>query len=69
MADRDDRTNDRGGEDSEEDLQRALDRGPRPDLVGDMEENRNLDGSTTWETLPDEQEPRGTADEERRGGG
>ncbi len=68
MADRDDRINDRGG-DREEDLQRALDRGPRPDLVGDMEENRNLDGSTTWETLPDEREGRGTADEERRGEG
>jgi len=55
------------GGDSEEDLQRALDRGPRPDLLGDTEENRNLSGSTTYETLPDQQEERGTGDEEQRG--
>ena len=39
--------------DSEEELERALDRGPRPDLLGDIEENRNLSGSTTYETLPE----------------
>ena len=50
MADRD-RSNQQG--DSEEDLERALDRGPRPDLLGDIEENRNLSGSTTYETLPE----------------
>ena len=50
MADRD-RKDQQG--DSEEDLERALDRGPRPDLLGDIEENRNLSGSTTYETLPE----------------
>jgi len=50
MAERE--SNDRQG-DSEADLERALDRGPRPDLLGDIEENRNLSGSTTYETLPE----------------
>ena len=50
MAERDNK--DRQG-DSEADLERALDRGPRPDLLGDIEENRNLSGSTTYENLPE----------------
>jgi hypothetical protein len=38
--------------DSEEDLQRALEK-PREDLLGQTEENINLTGSTTYETLGD----------------
>ncbi len=56
-----DRTNDRdasdrnrggsgNGGDDEEALQRALER-RNEDLAGDIEENRNLSGSTTYETL------------------
>ena len=39
-------------EDEERDLERALEK-KREDLLGDMEENRNLTGSTTYETLGD----------------
>jgi hypothetical protein len=42
-------------ETDEQGLERALER-TREDLPGDMEENRNLTGSTTWETLSEEQE-------------
>ena len=38
--------------DDQRDLDRALEK-QREDLLGDMEENRNLTGSTTWETLGD----------------
>ncbi len=34
-------------------LDRALKRTEREELLGDMEENRNLTGSSTWETLAD----------------
>lgn len=44
--------------DSQEDLDRALQR-QNEDLVGDMETNRNLTGSTTFETLTDQQENEG----------
>jgi hypothetical protein len=37
--------------DSQSDLDRALEQEKPEDLVGDMEENRNLTGSTTWETV------------------
>ena len=37
--------------DEQRDLDRALQNQQREDLLGDMEENRNLTGSTTWETL------------------
>ncbi len=37
--------------DSQNDVDRALEQQKREDLVGDMEENRNLTGSTTWETV------------------
>ena len=40
-------------EDREQD---ALRRDDREGLIGDTEENRNLSGSTTWETLPDQTE-------------
>jgi hypothetical protein len=43
--DRDDR--------NDEDLDEALER-DQLDLPGDMEENRNLSGSSTWETLEEE---------------
>ena len=39
--------------DDPRDLERALEKQQREDLLGDMEENRNLTGSTTWETLGD----------------
>lgn len=39
-------------------LDRALDR-QRPDLQGDAEENRNLSGSSTWESLT-ERDPAST---------
>ena len=38
--------------DQQQELDRALRNEEREDLVGDMEEDRNLTGSTTWETLP-----------------
>ena len=41
--------------DSQEDLDRALQR-QQEDLAGDMETNRSLTGSTTFETLPDQEE-------------
>ena len=49
MGERDDRNTQN---DSEEELEQALDR-HRIDLYGDMEENRNVTGSTTYETLPE----------------
>ena len=39
--------------DEPRDLEQALEKQHREDLLGDMEENRNLTGSTTWETLGD----------------
>lgn len=50
-----DRDQQRQGDDSQESLDRALQR-PREDLLGDTEDNRNLTGSTTYETLPDQEE-------------
>jgi hypothetical protein len=44
------------GENDEEREQDALGRDDREGLIGDTEENRNLSGSTTWETLPDQTE-------------
>lgn len=41
-------------DDEEQDEQQALERDEREGLVGDTEENRNLSGSSTWETLPDQ---------------
>ncbi len=41
------------GGDSEDDLQRALERRTE-DLAGDLETNRNMSGSTTYETLSEE---------------
>src|SRR5215217_795663 len=49
MSERDDRNTQN---DDEQELERALER-PRIDLEGDTEENRNLSGSTTYETLPE----------------
>jgi len=43
---------DEGQEEQEE--QQALERDEREGLIGDTDENRNLSGSTTWETLPDQ---------------
>ena len=40
--------------DSERDLERALQRETK-DLQGDAEDNRNLSGSTTWQTLTEEE--------------
>jgi hypothetical protein len=40
-------------------LEEALRPRRQPELEGDMDENRNLTGSTTWETLTEEKEQRG----------
>ncbi len=58
MSERDDQHvhEGRDAEDQPQELQDALRREHRRDLQGDAEENRNLTGSTTWETLADEQE-------------
>jgi hypothetical protein len=40
--------------DEEHDEQEALERDEREGLIGDTDENRNLSGSSTWETLPDQ---------------
>jgi hypothetical protein len=42
--------------DSEDALEKELSReaAEGADLLGDTKENRNLSGSSTWETLPDE---------------
>jgi hypothetical protein len=53
-------------DDEQEELERALEKEKRDDLQGDTEENRNLSGSTTWETL--EEEARGEGREHRRKG-
>jgi hypothetical protein len=42
------------GDDSEA-YERALQR-ENQDLLGDMEQDRNLSGSSTYETLPDQEE-------------
>ena len=44
-----------GEPDEQDDLERALQREPI-DLPGDMEEDRNLSGSSTYETLAEEAE-------------
>jgi hypothetical protein len=41
-------------ESDEQREQDALRRDDREGLIGDTDENRNLSGSTTWETLPDQ---------------
>ena len=46
--------------------QEALRRDEREGLIGDTDENRNLSGSSTWETLPD-QEPVGDDEEDLPG--
>lgn len=51
--DQHERDGSRGSGDQEQGLQRALQREPE-DLVGDTEKDRNLTGSTTYETLPDQ---------------
>jgi hypothetical protein len=43
--------------------QEALRRDDREGLIGDTDENRNLSGSSTWETLPD-QAPVGDEDDD-----
>ena len=58
MADRNDAgtRGKQGGEgDSEDDLQRALQRRTE-DLAGDLETNRNMSGSSTYETLHDQKD-------------
>lgn len=40
--------------DEREREEEALSRDEREGLVGDTATNRNLSGSTTWETLPDQ---------------
>lgn len=56
--------NKQGRGDNERDLERALEK-KREDLPGDIEENRNLTGSTTWETL-DEEGGEGEAQQRRQ---
>jgi hypothetical protein len=41
-------------EDEEQEEREALERDDREGLIGDTDENRNLSGSTTWETLPEQ---------------
>jgi len=68
--DRDQRAqgNPRDAADQPEDLQHALEPEERPDLQGDAEENRNLSGSTTWETLTGaEEKGRQREESEHRG--
>ena len=43
--------------DETEELERKLRRQGRPENEGDVLENRNLSGSTTWETLPSQADP------------
>jgi hypothetical protein len=57
-----DNKNDAGGKqdaqgDSEEALQEELRREAteRKNAIGDVDSNKNLSGSSTWETLPDDQ--------------
>ena len=60
------------GEGNDQDgLERALQRRTE-DLAGDIEENRNLSGSTTYETLSEEGDldvASGREDQNRSGGG
>jgi hypothetical protein len=57
MADqRDKNAKHRSGDDQQDDLERALQPEHAEDLLGQMEENTNLTGSTTWETLGDNRE-------------
>ena len=72
MANRDDERV-RGGQgggkdDSEDDLQRALERRTE-DLAGDLETNRNMSGSSTYETLHDQKDLDVVQGNEGDGGG
>ena len=49
------RNNEEQQGDDREAYERALQR-EKEDLLGDMEQDRNLSGSTTYETLPDQQD-------------
>ncbi len=42
------------GADEREREEEALSRDEREGLVGDTAKNQNLSGSTTWETIPDQ---------------
>jgi hypothetical protein len=44
------------GADEREREEEALSRDEREGLVGDTAKNRNLSGSSTWETLPDQED-------------
>ena len=54
--------------DSEQALQRELLRESTEgsDAIGDVRANRNLSGSSTWETVPPERQPEGVADRPSR---
>jgi hypothetical protein len=68
MANRDDDQQSGGtGGDSEEELQRALERRTE-DLAGDLETNRNMSGSSTYETLSEEGDLDVVQDNDRSGG-
>jgi hypothetical protein len=68
MANRDDdRQSGGAGGDSEEELQRALERRTE-DLAGDLETNRNMSGSSTYETLSEEGDLDVVQDNDRSGG-
>lgn len=57
MADqRDKNAKQQSGNDQQDELERALQPEHAEDLLGQMEENTNLTGSTTWETLGDNRE-------------
>jgi hypothetical protein len=45
--------------DETEGMERKLKRSGGDDLAGDAEENRNLSGSTTWQTLPSQADEHG----------
>jgi len=51
-------------DDQQEELEQALQPEHREDLLGQMEENTNLTGSTTWETLGDNRDAEAEPDAE-----
>jgi hypothetical protein len=53
-------------DDEQEELEQALRHEHREDLLGQIEENVNLTGSTTWETLGDNRDAEEEPDAERQ---
>ena len=68
MATNDERQGTAQHGDDDRNIQRELEREAREghDAVGDVSSNRNLSGSSTWDTLPEDESTNGSSDSSRR---